>query len=127
MKIIKFKDSIYEWEVVVLIVNNKKDIPMVKKIMKKFKVPKNNIDFDLYHIKKGHRGGVHQFNKLHHQSIVCVYNCQSINKISRILFHELRHVADVILSYAEINDSEAAATLTGYIHRKIVPKLFKLK
>lgn len=126
MKKIKFNIDMYDWDVTVMLVNRKKDIPSMLKEVKKFKVEKDSSNFDVYYIKRGYEGGVHYYNRTDGKSLVCVYNCDNIRSMSKTLLHELRHVADRILETWSVNDHEAAAALTGLISLKVLPKVFSL-
>lgn len=127
MKIIKFEVPIYDWEVNVLIAS-KKDTDQLNRILKKFKIPKKNRENTIFELKKGYWGGDHFYNRLYQESIILVCNSKSTQGLSKILFHELRHLEDRILETMSVeNNAEAAAFLSGYICRKIIPKLFKLK
>ena len=127
MKVIKFEVPIYDWEVKILIAS-KKDADQINRILKKFKIPKKNRENTIFELKKGYWGGDHIYNRLSQRSIILVSNCKSIQGLSKILFHELRHLEDRILETMSVeNNTEAAAFLSGYIYRKIIPKLFKLK
>lgn len=127
MRKITVVTEIYDWKIIVLDIKGKKDIPELKKLLIKFDVPKDSIKNILHHVKKGHWGGDHIFSRLGHESMVCLENCNTIEKKTRALFHELRHVQDRILETMNVNDSEAAAFLSGYIAQKVVPIFFKLK
>ena len=127
MKTIKFKIHIYEWNIKVIIVNGKKDIPAMIKTFIKFRLPKKYFKNIPYNIKNGDWAGAHYYSQKQRKSLVLIYNCDSIKKTSTILFHELSHVADRILKMTDINDPEAIAYLYGYIAKKVIPEILKLK
>ena len=127
MRIVKFKVHIYEWNIKVVVVSGKKDIPAMKKAFIKFGIPRKPLKDTVYHVKKGNWGGDHFYTRTQRKSMVLIYNCNSIKKTATSLFHELGHVADRILETMNINDPEATAYLYGYIAKRVVPEIFKLK
>ena len=97
-------------------VDNKKDAPNVKKILKKLSVPTDILDEVDENIKNEYiNGALTVANLPNHNILVILYEHDNEKEKINSIAHEQRHVVDDILEICNIEDNETGAYIAGYL------------
>ena len=121
MQIKKFKVQIYDWEVILIEINGKEDIDILKNKLKRTWLPNKWIDKTIQEISDGgYDGGHHYCNDDLLKSIIVILETSSDKERISTLCHEKRHLEDSILKNCDIDDIEAASFLAGYLGKKML-------
>lgn len=97
-------------------VDNKKDAPNVKKILKKLLVPTDILDEVDENIKNEYTNGALTVENLqNHNILVILYEHDNEKEKINSIAHEQRHVVADILEICNIEDNETGAYIAGYL------------
>ena len=122
MKIKKIKIPIYDWDVLVLIIESKEDSIQYEKEVKKFgfKDP-DDYGMDLELISQDiYNGGACTYDTNASRQIITVYQCSNKHELLKTILHECDHAVWNILERAHVNDKEARAYLSGFLGSEIL-------
>lgn len=126
MKQIDLKIPIYMWNLKIILIEGKKDVPTLTKVVNKYKLPDSKSLID--EIKAGGKeGGKTYTRKGSLDFIVMIFPHSSTSGFIRTLNHEKRHVVDDILEWQDVHDKEAAAYLDGYLSEELYKRLKTIK
>lgn len=121
MKVIKLRLPIFDFDITMIQVESKEDVAPIVKYLKEIKLEKKYYDEEIEAITKGGINGGNTYRNFElKRFLIVIYPCDSPNKLLNIRSHELRHLADRILEWANINDIETAAFLQGYLCEKLL-------
>ena len=130
MIVYKFKVPIYKWSVLLVQIENKKDIEPLKRLLRAnrfkeedelYKEITDKTETDCVD------GGITIRDRGRKELFVVLYRMTNAFELANIYSHEKRHVEDEILEYCDVNGSEASAYLAGYIGMEFYKFYLKVK
>ena len=126
MKQVTIKIPIYTWNLTILIIESKEDIPKFKKAAGSFDIPDKQIVIEELS-KGGHDGGKTYTKRSSRTLVMLIFPCLSKEAFINAINHEKRHVIDDILEWHNIRDKEAAGYLDGWLSVELFKQLKTVK
>ena len=120
MKVSKLNLPIFDFNITMLQIESKNDVEFLPKYFKEIKLDKEHFDEEIEIVTKGCFNGGNTYRNFQlKRFLILIYPCKSQKKLLNIKAHELRHLTDRILEWANIEDIETAAFLQGYLFEKL--------
>lgn len=120
MKVKKIKVPIYDFNVTYIEIENKEDADTIPKYFKPIKVEEEDACSIIETIKEEGKNGGSTFRNFGLKGfLIIIYEADNEASLKNVKAHELRHLTDRILEWADIKDNEAAAFLQGYLFEKL--------
>ena len=120
MKVKKIKVPMYDFNVTYIEIESKEDANTIPKYFKPIKVEEEDACSILETIKEEGKNGGSTFRNFElKEFLIIIYEADNEANLKNVKAHELRHLTDRILEWANIKDNEAAAFLQGYLFEKL--------
>lgn len=119
MKTKKIHIPIYEYDVLLIQIEDLEDAEFIPRTLKRCRVDSSIIDEVLSNVEdEVEGGGLTMFNGGGKMAISILYPCDDAEFYEATLDHEKRHIVDDVLEHCGVNDKEAAAYLSGWLTTK---------
>ena len=118
MKRYDFNIPIYDVDVTLLQVERgtESECRSLRKVLRSFGCKKECIDEDIREIRDGDMNGGATYRNMTARVVVVVFHeFTSEERMVEVYSHEKRHVEDRILEFFEVNDTESAGLLAGFL------------
>ena len=125
----KFSIDVYNWDISLYSFDiNRDKLKDIKSLLKVEKLPDDMYKDIISKTKTKGWGADYISDKYKRCSCIIIHNANTIEKMSELICHEMRHIQDRILKALSVEDKdEAAAYLAGYMASKVLPVLMKQK
>lgn len=98
-----------------------------KKAMENFNLPDDFMSEELENFEDGGWGGKYIIDKTTRTACIVIHNCNNASKVAEVLTHEMDHIRNFIMKKHGLKGSETSAYLMGYIAKKVLPLVLRMK
>lgn len=123
-----FYIDVYSYELMIVVSRKDQDnIEELKKELTRLSLPDNFISDTLKNFDNGGWGGQYIISGSTRSACIEVHNCDKAWKVADVLTHEMDHVRGFIVKNHELEGAEASAYLAGFLGRKLLPLILRMK
>lgn len=122
--------SIDVYDYILYIIVSRKDQDKEEELGKELKalnLPDDFISDSLKNFNDGGWGGQFIFNENTRRACIEIHNCDKAWKMADVLTHEMDHIRGNIVAHHNIEGAEASAYLAGFLGRKLLPFVLRMK
>jgi len=123
-----FYIDVYDYNLFIVISRkDQDDISALEKELKRLTLPDDFILEALKNFDDGGWGGQYIFDGSTRKACIEIHNCNKAWKAADILVHEMEHIRYQIVEHHGLEGSEASAYLAGFLGRKLLPLVLRMK
>jgi len=120
--------DVYDYDLFIIISRKDQDeIGMLEKELKRLNLPEDFISDALKNFDDGGWGGQFIFNEVTRSACIEIHNCNKTWKVADVLTHEMDHIRGNIIAHHNLDGREVSAYLAGFLGRKLLPLVLRMK
>lgn len=123
-----FDIDIYYYNLFIVISRKDQDnADDLEKKLKQLNLPDDFISDTLKNFNGGGWGGQYIISESTRTACIEIHNCDKVWKIADVLAHEMDHVRGFIVKKHNLKGAEASGYLAGFLGRKLLPLVLRMK